>query len=56
MKVNKEKYKLVLKEDVLDGLSDTEYDPEKIPQFNFLFKKRELTHLSVLQRVARDLE
>lgn len=54
--VMKEDYKLLIKEDVLDGLRSTEFDPEKVPQFNFLFKRRELTHLSQLKKSALDLE
>ena len=50
-----EDYKLIMTEDIIDGLRYTESDPEKI-QFNFLVKRREVTHLSQLEKIANDLE
>lgn len=48
-------FKLTSYEDALDGLRNSEYDPEKIQFINFHQFKNELTHMGHLERIARFL-
>ena len=48
IKMKEESFQLYIYEDVLDGLKDTEFDPEKVQFSNLLIKKKEVTHIGIV--------
>jgi hypothetical protein len=45
-------FRLTSFEDSLDGLRNTEYDPERIQFINFHMLKKDMTHIGHLERIA----
>ena len=46
---------VTVKEDIIDGLNHTEFDPEKLHIINMHIAKEHLTHIFMLERIAKDL-